>query len=510
MVGAATARTEYGDFQTPGVLASLVVGVLRLRGVRPACVVEPTCGRGAFVYAALHGFEGLSRVLAVEINPSHFLEAQSVLRHKPLHTEIDLRQQDFFGFDWLDALRDLPEPLLLLGNPPWVTSAGLGAIASRNLPAKSNFQNHKGLDAITGKGNFDIAEWMILKLLSDASGRRATLAMLVKTSVARRVLGHAWRTGMPITGAAQYRIDAGTHFGVSADACLLVCDLDDAPGPKNCDLYDIDAPEQKIGAIGMRDGVLLANADAYDRWGHLAAAGRPSPYQWRSGVKHDCSAVMELAGEDPSALVNGLGEAVDLEPDCVFPLLKGSGVASGTQRGIGTRWMLVPQRTTDDDTAALRERVPKTWEYLNRHAERLDRRGSSIYRKRPRFAVFGIGPYTFAPWKVAICALYKKLAFTAVGPHAGRPVVFDDTVCHLSFETEAQAQLMAGVLNGPIAREFFGAFLFWDAKRPITVDILRRLDLVQLARACGREHDLLRALRPSEAIRGLFGDARAG
>lgn len=429
---------------------------------------------------------------------------------KTLSARVDARKQDFFAFDWLDALRDLPEPLLLLGNPPWVTSAGLGAIASGNLPAKSNFQNHKGLDAITGRGNFDIAEWMILKLLSDASGRRATLAMLVKTSVARRVLGHAWRTGMPITRAAQYRIDASTYFGVSADACLLVCDLDDKPGPKNCDLYDIDAPERKIGAMGMRDGVLLASADAYDRWSHLVAAGRSSPYQWRSGVKHDCSAVMELAGEDPSALVNGLGEAVELEPDCVFPMLKGSGVASGTQRGIGTRWMLVPQRTTDDDTTALRERTPKTWEYLNRHAERLDRRGSSIYRKRPRFAVFGIGPYTFAPWKVAICGLYKKLAFSAVGPCAGRPVVFDDTVSHLSFETEAEAQLMSDVLNGSIAREFFEAFLFWDAKRPITIDILRRLDLMQLARACGREHDLPLALRPSEAIPGLFGEARAG
>jgi len=29
------------------------------------------------------------------------------------------------------------------------------------------------------------------------------------------------------------------------------------------------------------------------------------------------------------------------------------------------------------------------------------------------------------------------------------------------------------------------AFIFWDAKRPITIDILKRLDLVALARELG-------------------------
>ena len=100
-------------------------------------------------------------------------------------------------------------PILVLGNPPWATSSGLGASGGRNLPQKTNFQNRRGLDALTGKSNFDVAESMLLTLLE--AGRRSqkavTLAMLVKTSVARRVLSHLWTTGAPI-GAAQLALSS--------------------------------------------------------------------------------------------------------------------------------------------------------------------------------------------------------------------------------------------------------------------------------------------------------------
>ena len=56
------------------------------------------------------------------------------------------------------------------------------------------------------------------------------------------------------------------------------------------------------------------------------------------------------------------------------------------------------------------------WGYLLAHADLLDARSSSIYRKRPRFSVFGVGPYTFAPWKVGISGFYKTLDFRAIGP----------------------------------------------------------------------------------------------
>ena len=102
---------------------------------------------------------------------------------------------NFFTRDWSATLASLPEPIVILGNPPWVTASALGALGSDNLPEKSNFQNRKGLDALTGKSNFDVAEWMLLKLIEAGRGKNVTVAMLIKTGVARRVLAHLRPSG---------------------------------------------------------------------------------------------------------------------------------------------------------------------------------------------------------------------------------------------------------------------------------------------------------------------------
>ena len=52
-------------------------------------------------------------------------------------------------------------------------------------------------------------------------------------------------------------------------------------------------------------------------------------------------------------------------------------------------------------------------------------------------------------------------------------------------QSEQEARYVADLLNSQPAREFFSAFVFWDAKRPITIDMLRRLDLSALARELG-------------------------
>jgi hypothetical protein len=379
----------------------------------------------------------------------------------------------------------LPEPILILGNPPWVTNAELGTLGSTNLPPKSNSQGLAGLDALTGKSNFDISEWMLVQLLRAMAGRRGWLAMLCKTAVARKVLRHAWKDGIALEWAELRTIDADIWFGAAVDACLLVCGFSTAGTCRSCGVFPGFGGDQPQRIFGVRDGRLIADIDAYGRRKHLAGA---SAHRWRSGIKHDASKVMELYREGPGYR-NGLGEAVELEDDFLFPMLKSSDVAQARVEA-PTRWMLVPQRGVGDDPEAIRAAAPKTWQYLWDHREALDRRGSSIYRSRPRFSVFGVGPYTFEPWKVAISGFYKRLGFVALGPVAGKPVVFDDTVYFTACRTEAEARLIASLLNSEAAREFFSAFVFWDAKRPITTELLRRLDLRALARELGLESEL--------------------
>lgn len=461
-------RVERGDWQTPLPLAREVMRLVIARGFTPCSVLEPTCGTGAFLLAAV---EAAPRCLAVgfDIEPSHVAAARAQIAGPRIRIET----HDFFAIRWESVLQELPDPILVLGNPPWVTSADLGALGSSNLPTKTNFKRLSGFDAITGKGNFDVSEWMILRLLASLKERRSyCLAMLCKASVARRIMEYAARERWPITGST-YRIDAKLHFDAAVDAVLMIVAPATASAQEGMrwavyDRLEAIVPSRHMGVV---DGQVYSDIAGFERTRHLEGECAP---EWRSGMKHDCARVMELSLHD-GGLTNGLGERVSLEAEFLFPLLKGSDIANG--RSVSERFVIVPQKSLGDDTRVVRERAPRTWQYLVRHRALLDARKSSIYRGQPPFAVFGIGEYAFAPYKVAICGLYKRLAFTLVEPVDGRPVMLDDTCYFLPAASREEGQRIMDALHSESARAFFEARVFWDEKRPIGKALLQSLSL---------------------------------
>lgn len=475
---------EYGDFQTPESLARNVCALLHRQGVQPSALLEPTCGLGGFLFASLDRFSEIQHAVGADINRAYIQHAEAILRRRADASKVCLLEQDFFQADWADRIAELPEPILILGNLPWVTNAHLGALGSENLPEKSNFQNRNGLDAITGKANFDISEWMLIQLVEAMDGRRGVLAMLCKSSVARKVLAHGWRNGIALERAAIHRIDADLHFDAAVDAALLIMHF--APGARGSEasVYPCLNDATADSVIGYEDDSLLADVTAYHRWKHLCGE---EAIKWRSGVKHDCSRVMELTREGRKYR-NGLGELVDLEDAYLFPMLKSSHVAKAKTAEIN-RVMLVTQRTVGEDTVQIENTAPRTWKYLADHADLLNKRGSSIYRNRPAFSIFGVGAYTFAPWKVAISGFYKKLAFVAVGKSNDKPTVLDDTSYFLPCRSKEQADYLTALLNSSTAQDFYRGYVFWDTKRPITVDLLRKLDLSRLSKELGSKDE---------------------
>jgi len=483
-------KQEHGDWQTPLSLAHEVLSRLQAEGLRPRAILEPTCGEGSFLVAAaerfpeaeLHGYERSAAYVATA--------------RARLPARARVTQADFFGVDWERALASLPRPLLVTGNPPWVTSATLGALGSANLPPKSNFKGLRGLDARTGKSNFDVSEWMLLRLVSalaavseqapDPPLRRATLAVLCKTAVARRVIEQAHR-GHPLAPGALFRIDCARHFRASVDAALLVAHVGARSAhetPTRWPVHDAIDAARPVSHATLRNGALVHDEAGARATAHLEGICEPA---WRSGLKHDCARVMELTRDASGDLRNGLGAVVDVEPEVVFPLLKSAGVARG-DRAIH-RAILVPQRALDDDPADLSRRAPRAWRYLEEHRVLLRARKSSIYRGRPDYVVFGVGPYSFAPWKVAISGLYKRAAFTLVGPVEDRPVFLDDTCYFLPFDREAEALAARNALRSPAAQTFFSARVFADAKRPWSKSLLQQLDLAALFRHLERPRE---------------------
>ena len=474
--------TEFGDFQTPGELALSATQLLRVLGVRARSIIEPTCGRGAFLRAAAAYFPEAKSVIGVDINQSHLNDAAALA--KRADRRVELRQGDFFKVNWGSVVTKAGGPWLIIGNPPWVTSAGLGAIESDNLPEKSNFHGRMGIEAITGKSNFDISEWMLLRYLDWLEGNEGTIAVLCKTAVARKILLHIWKKKTPLHAARLHKIDALAHFGAAVDACFFVLEIRPKGNALSCDIFaslDATAPLQTIGFL---DGHIISHVAAFNR--HRSLLGPEDRYAWRSGVKHDCSKVMELM-KTPEGYQNGLGETVAIEDTFMFPLLKSSDIGNGRIHCRAA--MVVTQKAVGEDTNQIRTKAPKTWRYLKRHAALLDKRGSVIYKNKPEFSIFGVGPYSFAPWKVAISGFYKRLHFVKIGPVDGKPVVFDDTINFLPCWSEDEADFIESLLHSEAAQGFFNSMIHWDEKRPVTVEILKRLSLQKLAAASGREED---------------------
>ena len=307
--------------------------------------------------------------------------------------------------------------------------------------------------------------------------------MLCKTMTARKVLRHFWKTEGGLESSKLFGIDAKKHFDVAVDACLFF-----ASGKRTEDrvaaVYSSLNVDSRVTEFGLVDGSLVSDVETYMNFRELDGG---SPYTWRSGVKHDASKVMEFSRWN-GRFVNGLGEAVELEEDFLYPLLKSSDL--GNRRTTPRKVVLVTQRRTGDDTSWIRDVAPKTWKYLEDHSDKLDSRKSSIYQNRPRFSIFGVGDYSFAPWKVALSGLYKSFTFVVVPPHNGRPVMVDDTCYSIPCECEKEAWLLCDLLNANPAQRFLWSLVFQDSKRPITVDILRRLSFINVAKMMKRLYEL--------------------
>ena len=481
-----TNRTKaFGDFQTPRSLARDVARLIHHEGFAPRSVLEPTCGKGSFLMASLETFMNAERFVGVDINKGYIEESRNVLQKFDHAKKVDLIRADVFDFDLDGLIGRLPDPLLIIGNPPWVTNTAVSASTVKNTPAKSNFKQERGINALTGKGNFDISEWIILSLMERFRGRDVVLAMLCKTSVARKVLHRVWKHKYPVSQAKIYKFDAKQYFDVDVDSCLLITRSGIPTGDRNCDLYEGIGDSRSECVIGYDDGIVVADLHRYLKSKHLR--GRDDYYVWRSGLKHDCSKIMELSRYG-DAYKNGLGSIVNIEDTLVHRLYKSADVANAN-RTREPKYVIVTQRSIGDDTLSIAKTAPRTWDYLTAHSLEFDNRRSRIYRDRPQFSIFGIGPYAFAPWKVAISGFYKKLEFLVIPPENGKAAMVDDTVYYLPCDSERQARKLVEVLNSNESKDFYDAMIFWTDKRPITAELLRRLNLSKLISEIGSKDE---------------------
>jgi len=469
-------RVEYGDFQTNKQLASSICQYLNKKNVSPKILLEPTCGKGAFIISAIKTFDSLQQVFGIEIQEKYLWELKFgllrfFLKNKTTNKpQIYLYHCNIFDFDFKQVKSKIDNrELLVIGNPPWVTNSTLSILNSKNVPKKSNFKNAKGIDAITGKGNFDIGEFISLKMLDLFSNENGYFAFLIKNSVVKNIVFEQKKNKYPIAAFEKHTINAKKEFEAAVDASLFFCKFSSTPEftAQEFDFYTLK-PRVNLGWVNNK---FASDIEKYKKYQHLDGI---CPYEWRQGIKHDCAKVMELERIN-GGFRNAIGEEFELEEDLVYGLLKSSDLKEDIVN-ISRKFTIITQKRIGEETSRILEKLPKTSAYLHRHKEYFMNRKSSIYNGKPMFSIFGVGDYSFKPYKVAISGLYKQTRFTLVIPNSS-VLLLDDTCYFIGFDTFEEAQDVQNLLNQFETQAFIESFMFTDSKRVITKELLMRINL---------------------------------
>ena len=482
-------RTEYGDFQTNEDLAKNCTLFLNNKSTNPQIVIEPTCGKGNFIIASLSTFSNIENVYGVEIYKPYVWETKfNIIQFyldnpKENKPNISIIHCDVFDYDFKSLANQFAEKeILIIGNPPWVTNSKLGSLNSTNLPKKSNFKNHSGLDAMTGKGNFDIAEFITLKMLDLFQNIKGNFLLLVKNSVIKNIVSDQAKNKYSISDIEKHCIDSKKEFNVSVEASLFYCKLK-SDSQNFCTEYNFYNNLNPILQFGWLDNKFVSNIDTYF---HTKNIDGKCPFVWRQGLKHDCSSIMELDKVN-GHFVNGLNEEVKLEDGLVYGLLKSSDLKN-TVINQTRKYTIVTQKKVGQETKYIRNQFPKTYQYLTDHQDSFNARKSSIYNNKPAFSIFGVGDYSFQPFKVAISGLYKTFHFTVILPQNEKPVMLDDTCYLIGFDKIEFAVYALILLNSDTTVKFLQSVTFADAKRTFTKDVLMRIDLLELATTIDRNY----------------------
>ena len=333
---------------------------------------------------------------------------------------MQIHQADLFGLDLTNDLTWQAErPVAGRRQPALGHQRRAGATGGSVRPPKRRIDGLDGFAALTGASNFDVAEAVWLKLIASWPSKHRR-----SRSCARRRSRAASSSGR--TGAAADRngLDPPARRGTlvrRGGRCLPF------PGRIGaaraiCARFPsmrIWRSAQPESVMGFARGWLIA-----DRRG-LRGVGvrrRRLPADLASGAEarrrrgdgaHDVS-------PKPGGSANRAGEILDVEREFVYPLIKGGDLARDAAAS-PERAVLVTQQRIGEDTGPLAELAPRLWSYLQTHSASFTKRRSSIYRGGPPFAMFGIGPYSFAPFKVATGGLHKEPRFRRSGPERGNP-----------------------------------------------------------------------------------------
>ena len=480
---------DFGEYQTPILLTDQICKFLKEQNYHPDIIFEPTCGEGSFILSSIKNFPALKQISCLDVQRKNGLFLRlNLLRlsfEMNFNVNIEFYSDSIFNHKLSNKFEDEingNKKILILGNPPWVTNTDLSSMNSVNLPIKTNVKTLKGIEAITGRANFDITEAILIHLSNLFSNKKCKICMLCKKSVIKNIVRDGSKLNLNISNIHSLDIDAKKEFNINASAALLVADLGSGNGT-TCKVSSFYTRENLYEFGWASKQCFVSNIELYKKFEYIDGGHQiESPkYEWRQGVKHDAIKIMVLKKEADGNVINGLNKRIEVEDELLYPFLRGSTLnKSLVQKNFSPNLVILTQKSLNEDTSIISSHYPKLWEYLLAHSDILDHRKSQIYNDRPRFSIFGIGAYAFKPFKIGISGFHKNSKFSLIFSIDSKPVMLDDTCYYLSFDNLNEAFFIWILLNSEEVKHFLNSISFLDSKRPFTKGTLMRINIQKL------------------------------
>ncbi len=403
-------------------------------------VFDPTCGNGAFLEAFIHlaidagHFEvsSLNRLYGNEIVED---DRDAFRRRIRAEYSLDFPESHFTTTDFLlETVEGRFD--CVVGNPPWANFADLSESAKE--PVKKAFEKY-GLvknrrDVLLGASRADVAALVVQKALSENLSNDGLAAFWLPKSIffnegANRNFRQFSCDGQDYACETLFLFDSQRKAVFPAVKTLYCA----AVFRKNTS-QEVPVPAKRYVAPNRWEHTFVAPPlnDPLGGWQEssdgtsileferprLAAFQKP-----RQGV-NTCGATDLFVFDsfrqldfDKVEVSNKRGHTLVAPSHLVFPLATRQ-LFDGLDLG-PMKWVFLPYdaNTGDPLTACALESMPSVWTYLSAHESLLrQRKGVMIQSQISKgffWSLFGVGRYTFAPWKV-MWEAYGKKEFRAV------------------------------------------------------------------------------------------------
>ncbi len=499
-------RHAAGEYYTPTWLAEYVLDEAMYRGDPHCRVLDPACGSGAFLAAAIHRIRRhnqrlepqqlcnavLSTVVGFDLSPlavisarANYLVALGELAPLVALADVPVYRRDSI----LDLAPDQSAASgpfdLVVGNPPWIAWDNLPADyrqATMPLWQRYGLFSLSANQARHGGAKKDLSTLLIYAVADRYLAEHGRLAMVVTQTIFQtRGAGDGFRRfrigvdGPPLkvirvsdlterrpfdaaNWTATLTLDKGTPTTYPVPYIRWTRHQGGKSVPRQYWAEPID-PSRPSSPWFLRPDRLSVD---------LASLAGASDYQARLGANTGgASGVywLELVGRETGLVrvrnITRRGkqfiEPVEevLEPDLIYPLLSWGDI--GRFRARPTAHVLLVQdvdsrQGIDEDT--LSSEYPRTYAYLIRFRHRLVARAAyRRYQSRASFySMYNVGPYTIAPIKVVWRRMDRRLQAAVVeevndrwlGP---RPVIPQETCVLIACSTADEAHYLCALLN---------------------------------------------------------------